>query len=68
MAHLLGADAISLAVGTRTLLDSVSLGIDAGMRVGVGLPSREPDHALARSAAWHGRCNFPSTRRTTSAR
>ncbi|HQY34481.1 ABC-F family ATP-binding cassette domain-containing protein [Actinotalea sp.] len=39
MAHLLGADAISLAVGTRTLLDSVSLGVDAGMRVGVVGPN-----------------------------
>jgi len=39
MAHLLGADAISLAVGTRTLLDSVSLGLDAGMRVGVVGPN-----------------------------
>ena len=39
MAHLLGADAISLTVGTRTLLDSVSLGVDDGMRIGVVGPN-----------------------------
>ena len=39
MAHLLGADAISLTVDTRTLLDAVSLGVDAGMRVGVVGPN-----------------------------
>ena len=39
MAHLLGADAISLTVGTRTLLDRVSLGVDDGMRVGVVGPN-----------------------------
>ena len=33
MAHLLGADGISLTVGTRTLLDDVSLGLDDGDRV-----------------------------------
>ena len=35
MAHLLGADGISLTVGTRTLLDDVSLGLDDGDRVGI---------------------------------
>ncbi|NTW40023.1 MAG: ABC-F family ATP-binding cassette domain-containing protein [Cellulomonadaceae bacterium] len=39
MAHLLGADAISLTVGTRTLLDDVSLGLDDGMRIGVVGPN-----------------------------
>ncbi|HEY3437155.1 MAG TPA: ABC-F family ATP-binding cassette domain-containing protein [Actinotalea sp.] len=39
MAHLLGADAISLTVGTRTLLDHVSLGVDDGMRIGVVGPN-----------------------------
>ncbi|MCU1432653.1 MAG: family ATP-binding cassette protein [Actinotalea sp.] len=39
MAHLLGADAISLTVGTRTLLDEVSLGVDDGMRIGVVGPN-----------------------------
>ena len=39
MAHLLGADAISLTVGTRTLLQDVSLGVDDGMRIGVVGPN-----------------------------
>ncbi|MCL3861270.1 ABC-F family ATP-binding cassette domain-containing protein [Actinotalea sp. K2] len=39
MAHLLGADAISLTLGTRTLLDAVSLGVDDGMRIGVVGPN-----------------------------
>ena len=39
MAHLLGADAISWTVGTRTLLDEVTLGVDAGQRIGVVGPN-----------------------------
>jgi ATPase subunit of ABC transporter with duplicated ATPase domains len=39
MAHLLGADAISYTVGTRTLLDEVTLGVDAGQRIGVVGPN-----------------------------
>ncbi|WP_250448025.1 ABC-F family ATP-binding cassette domain-containing protein, partial [Actinotalea sp. C106] len=39
MAHLLGADTISLTVGTRTLLDGVSLGVDDGQRIGVVGPN-----------------------------
>src|SRR3954451_15098535 len=35
MAHLLGAEAVTVTVGTRTLLDGVSLGLDDGDRVGV---------------------------------
>jgi len=35
MAHLLGADAVSLTLGTQVLLDSVSLGLDDGDRIGV---------------------------------
>lgn len=39
VAHLLGADGISLTVGTRTLLDDVSLGLDDGDRVGIVGPN-----------------------------
>lgn len=35
MAHLLGAENISMTWGTRTVLDSVSLGINAGQRIGI---------------------------------
>jgi len=35
MAHLLGADAVSLTLGTQVLLDSVSLGLDDCDRIGV---------------------------------
>ena len=35
MAHLLNLEAVSLALGTKTVLDGVSLGLDDGDRVGV---------------------------------
>jgi ATPase subunit of ABC transporter with duplicated ATPase domains len=35
MAHLLNAEAVTVHVGARTLLDGVSLGVDDGARVGV---------------------------------
>ncbi|MFH5824429.1 ABC-F family ATP-binding cassette domain-containing protein [Georgenia sp. AZ-5] len=35
MAHLLGAEGLRLVVGSRPLLDDVTLGLDDGMRVGV---------------------------------
>ena len=35
MAHLLGAEAIALEYPTRTVFDSVTLGIDAGDRIGI---------------------------------
>ncbi|MFC7403045.1 ABC-F family ATP-binding cassette domain-containing protein [Citricoccus sp. GCM10030269] len=35
MAHLLGAENIGMSFGTRTVLDSVSLGIDEGDRIGL---------------------------------
>jgi ABC transport system ATP-binding/permease protein len=35
MAHLLNAESVTVAVGARTLLDGVSLGLDDGDRVGV---------------------------------
>jgi len=39
MAHLLGADRVTLTLGTRTLLDGVSLGLDDGQRIGVVGPN-----------------------------
>ncbi|NLS08916.1 ABC-F family ATP-binding cassette domain-containing protein [Nesterenkonia sp. MY13] len=35
MAHLLGAEGISITFGTRTVLDNITLGIDAGDRIGI---------------------------------
>ncbi|GAB3846822.1 ABC-F family ATP-binding cassette domain-containing protein [Nesterenkonia populi] len=35
MAHLLGAENISITFGTRTVLDSLTLGIDEGDRIGI---------------------------------
>ncbi|PPB49603.1 glycerophosphodiester phosphodiesterase [Arthrobacter pityocampae] len=35
MAHLLGAESLSVAFVTRTILDNVSLGLEAGDRIGV---------------------------------
>src|SRR5436190_21821605 len=35
MEHLLGDEGVTVTVGTRTLLDGVSLGLDDGDRVGV---------------------------------
>ncbi|CEA07497.1 putative ABC transporter ATP-binding protein YjjK [Arthrobacter saudimassiliensis] len=35
MAHLLGAENLSISFGTRTILDEVSLGIDEGDRIGM---------------------------------
>ncbi|WP_066299063.1 ABC-F family ATP-binding cassette domain-containing protein [Arthrobacter luteolus] len=35
MAHLLGAENLSIAFGTRTILDAVSLGLDEGDRIGM---------------------------------
>ncbi|MFZ3453877.1 ABC-F family ATP-binding cassette domain-containing protein [Arthrobacter sp. 7Tela_A1] len=35
MAHLLGAENLSIAFGTRTILDGVSLGLDQGDRIGM---------------------------------
>ena len=35
MAHLLGLESISVMVGSRILLDDVTLGIEDGTRVGV---------------------------------
>ncbi len=34
MAHLLGAEGLSITYGTRTVLDNVTLGVDAGDRIG----------------------------------
>nr|WP_297423649.1 ABC-F family ATP-binding cassette domain-containing protein [uncultured Actinotalea sp.] len=51
MAHLLGLDAVSLTVGTRTLLDGVSLGLDDGLRVGVVGPNGAGKSTLLRLLA-----------------
>lgn len=48
MAHLLGADGITLAIGTRTLLADVSLGLDDGDRVGVVGPNGAGKSTLLR--------------------
>ncbi len=64
MAHLLGADAIRLTVGTRTLVDDVSLGLDAGMRVGVVGPNGAGKSTLLRLLA---RTQHPDAGRVTHA-
>jgi len=51
MAHLLGADSVSLTLGTRTLLDDVSLGIDDGIRTGVVGPNGAGKSTLLRVLA-----------------
>lgn len=51
MAHLLGADRVSLALGTRTLLDQVSLGLDDGQRIGVVGPNGAGKSTLLRVLA-----------------
>ena len=51
MAHLLGADRVTLALGTRVLLDGVSLGLDDGQRVGVVGPNGAGKSTLLRVLA-----------------
>ena len=51
MAHLLGADSITLTLGTRTLFDGVSLGIDDGDRIGVVGPNGAGKSTLLRMLA-----------------
>ena len=51
MAHLLGADRVTLALGTRILLDGVSLGLDDGQRVGVVGPNGAGKSTLLRVLA-----------------
>jgi ATP-binding cassette subfamily F protein uup len=64
MAHLLGADSVSLTLGTRTLLDGVSLGVDDGDRIGVVGPNGAGKSTLLRVLA--GRAT-PDAGRVTSA-
>ena len=59
MAHLLGAENIGIAFGTRTVLEGLSLGVDEGDRI--GLVGRNGDGVLtvggldaAELAATHG--------------
>ena len=51
MAHLLGADRVTLALGTRTVLDGVSLGLDDGARTGVVGPNGAGKSTLLRVLA-----------------
>ncbi|WP_265522653.1 ABC-F family ATP-binding cassette domain-containing protein [Oerskovia flava] len=51
MAHLLGADGVSLVVGTRTLFDGIALGLDDGDRVGVVGPNGAGKSTLLRLLA-----------------
>ena len=51
MAHLLGADRVSVALGTRTILDRISLGLDDGVRVGVVGPNGAGKSTLLRILA-----------------
>ncbi len=51
MAHLLGADRVSVALGTRTVLDGISLGLDDGARVGVVGPNGAGKSTLLRLLA-----------------
>ncbi|MBC7290942.1 MAG: ABC-F family ATP-binding cassette domain-containing protein [Actinotalea sp.] len=64
MAHLLGLDAVSLTVGTRTLLEDVSLGLDDGLRVGVVGPNGAGKSTLLRLLA---RRQAPDAGRVTHA-
>jgi ATPase subunit of ABC transporter with duplicated ATPase domains len=51
MAHLLGADRVTVALGTRTVLDGISLGLDDGARVGVVGPNGAGKSTLLRVLA-----------------
>ncbi len=51
MPHLLGADRVHLTLGTRTLLDGVSLGVDDGQRIGVVGPNGAGKSTLLRVLA-----------------
>jgi len=51
MAHLLGADRVTLALGTRVLLDAVSLGLDDAQRIGVVGPNGAGKSTLLRVLA-----------------
>ena len=48
MPHLLGADSVHLTLGTRALLDGVSLGVDDGQRIGVVGPNGAGKSTLLR--------------------
>ncbi|WP_159806057.1 ABC-F family ATP-binding cassette domain-containing protein [Cellulomonas citrea] len=62
MAHLLGADRVALTLGTRAVLDDVSLGLDDGARIGVVGPNGAGKSTLLRVLA--GRADPDSGRVT----
>jgi ATPase subunit of ABC transporter with duplicated ATPase domains len=51
MAHLLGADNVAVTLGTRAVLDGVSLGLDDGARIGVVGPNGAGKSTLLRVLA-----------------
>ncbi|MBU4335733.1 MAG: ATP-binding cassette domain-containing protein [Actinobacteria bacterium] len=51
MAHLLGADRVTLTLGIRAVLDGVSLGLDDGARIGVVGPNGAGKSTLLRVLA-----------------
>ncbi|MDO5492923.1 MAG: ABC-F family ATP-binding cassette domain-containing protein, partial [Nesterenkonia sp.] len=53
MAHLLGAEGLSITFGTRTVLDDVTLGIDAGDRIGIVGRNGDGKSTLMRLLAKH---------------
>lgn len=53
MAHLLGAESISITFGTRTVLENITLGVDQGHRIGVVGRNGDGKSTLMRLLAKH---------------